>query len=44
MGIFLLWTMWVQEYMAILVKIDGLWGVLIELEVCEFDKTWSACQ
>ena len=19
-------------------------GVLIELEVCDFDKTWSACQ
>ena len=32
--------------MAIFVKIDGhrTSGVLKELEVCDFDKTWSACQ
>ena len=33
-------------HMAVFVKIDGhrSSGVLKELEVCAFDKTWSACQ
>ena len=46
MGIFLRWTTWVQEYMAIFFKLTVIArrGVLIELEVCDFDKTWSACQ
>ena len=44
----LLRATWAHEYMAIFVKkkIDGhrTWGGLEELEVCDFDKTWSACQ
>ena len=46
MGIFLLWATWAHEYMAIFVKIDGLRmsGHLKELEICDFHKTWSACQ
>ena len=46
MGIFLLWATRAHEYMAIFVKIDGyrIRGVLKELEICDFDKTWSACQ
>ena len=46
MGIFLLWATWAHEYKAIFVKIDGhhTSGVLKDLEVCDFDKTWSACQ
>ena len=41
----LLCAMWAHEYMAIFVKIlTGIArrGVLKELEVCDFDKTWSA--
>ena len=46
MGIFLLWATWAHEYKAILSKLMGIarQGVLKELEVCDFDKTWSACQ
>ena len=46
MGIFLLGATWAHEYKAIFVKIDGhrMRGVLKQLEVCDFDKTWSACQ
>ena len=46
MGIVLLWATWAHEYTAIFIKIDGhrASGVLKELEVCDFDKTWSACQ
>ena len=46
MGIFLLWATWAHEYMAIFVKIDGHrpLGILEELEVLDFDKTWSARQ
>ena len=44
MGIFLLGATWAHEY--ILSKLMGIArrGVLKELEVCDFDKTWSACQ
>ena len=45
MGIFLLWATWAHEYMAIFVKkLTGIarWGILKELEVCDFDRTWSA--
>ena len=41
MGIFLLWATWAHGCMAIFVKIGG---ILKELEVRDFDKTWSACQ
>ena len=46
MGIFLLWATWTHEYMAIFLKVTGIArrGVLRELEVCDFDKTWSACK
>ena len=49
MRIFLPWATWAHECMAIFVKIDGhegiaRRGVLKELEVCDFYKTWSACQ
>ena len=42
MGIFLLWATWPHEYTAIFVNIDGhcTWGILKELEVCDFDKSW----
>ena len=42
MGIFLLWATWAHEYKAIFVKIDE--HRTKGLEVCDFDKTWSACQ
>ena len=46
MGIFLLWATWAHDYKAIFVKIDGhhTSGRFKELEVCDFGKTWSACQ
>ena len=53
MGIFLPWATWVHEYMAIFVNIDSSFktpprfacgGVLKELDVCSYDKTWSPCQ
>ena len=46
MGIFLLWATWAHEYLAFLSKLMGIahWGVFKELEVCDFDKTGSACQ
>ena len=47
MGIFLLWATWAHEYTWLfLSKLTGIacWGVLKELEVCDFHKTWSACQ
>ena len=47
MGIFLLWATWAHEYKAIFYKklMDiARQGVLKELEVCDFGKTWSACQ
>ena len=46
MGIVLLWATWTHEYMAIFFKVTGIAprGVLRELEVCDFDKTWSACK
>ena len=42
MGIVLPWATSAHEYMAIFVNIDGhrTWGVLKELEVCDFDKSW----
>ena len=42
MGNVLLWASWAYEYMVIFVKkLTGIAhrGVLIELEVCDFDKT-----
>ena len=35
-----------HEHMDIFVNIDEIprGGILKELEVCDFDKTWSACQ
>ena len=46
MGIFLLRATWAHEFMATFFKLTGIArrGVLKELEVCDFDKTWSACQ
>ena len=48
MGICLLWATWAHEYMAIFEekKITGIAHrrVLEELEVCDFDKTWSTYQ
>ena len=48
MGIFLLWATWAHEYKVFFFfsKLMGIArrGVLKELEVCDFDKTWSACQ
>ena len=47
MGIVLLWASWAHEYKAIFLnKFTGIArrGVLKDLEVCDFDKTWSACQ
>ena len=46
MRIVLLWTTRAHEYMAIFFKLTGIArrGVLIELEVCDFDKTWLACK
>ena len=43
MGIFLLWATWTNEYMTIFVKIymHHTLGVLKELEVSDFDNTWS---
>ena len=38
MGIFL-WAQNLSKLMGIARR-----GVLKELEVCDFDKTWSACQ
>ena len=45
MGIFLLWATWAHQYMAIKKKTGiARQGVKKDLEVCDFDKTWSACQ
>ena len=46
MGIFLQRATWAHEYMAIFFKLTGIprRGILRELEVCGFVKTWSACQ
>ena len=45
MGIFLLWATWAHEYMAIK-KFTGIacQGILKELDVCDFNRTWLACQ
>ena len=45
MGIFLLWATWARIH-GYLSKLMGIAhrGVLKELEVRDFDKTWSACQ
>ena len=40
MGIFLLWATWAHEYTAIFVNIVNIGGILKELEVCDFDKSW----
>ena len=42
MGIVLLRATWAHEYMAIFANIDGhrTWGILKELEACDFDKSW----
>ena len=42
MRIVLLWATGAHEYMAIFVNIAGIarGGVLKELEVCDFDKSW----
>ena len=44
MGIFLLWATWAHEYVAFLIEKLIRQGILKELEVCDFDKTLSACQ
>ena len=46
MGIFLLWPRGRMNTRLFLSKLMGIArrGVLKELEVCDYDKTWSACQ
>ena len=45
-GIVPLWATWAYEYMAIFSILIGIThgGILRELEVCDFNQTWSACQ
>ena len=46
MGMFLLWATWAHEYMDIFLNISGnrTWGRVERAGVCDFDKTWTACQ